>query len=112
MAGLTYSAIGTERWQGLNYHKLNPSTIRPGLLMSGDDGPMPSDEVVKSEASTTVAKQLRTSLLDQMGLSENDVKQMRADTRSDLEQHIAKRVHEEILASPNPQPGSLVDVKA
>lgn len=41
---------------GLSCHNLDPSRKNPGVLMSGDDGPIPSDGVMKSEASTTAAR--------------------------------------------------------
>ena len=112
MTGLTYSAIGTANIQGLSYMKLNPAKIQPGMLMSGDDEAAPSADVIKSESATPVGEQIRSSLLDEMGLSENDLKVMKPETRTDLETHIAKRIHEQIMASPNPEPGSLINATA
>ena len=112
MGSLVYSAIGTQNVMGGQFKALNVAKLDPGILMSSS-GPSPTDDQAKAEASTALGQKVRASLLQTMGLSEDDLGKMRDDTRADLETNIARDIHEQALSTPGAaSKGLLLNLKA
>jgi hypothetical protein len=99
MGSLVYSAIGTQHIMGGQFKALNIAKLDPGILMSSS-GPTPTAEQAKADASSALGQKLRASLLQTMGLTEDDLAKMRDETRADLETNMARDIHEQILSTP------------
>jgi hypothetical protein len=111
MSSLIYSAVGTAMIRGPQY-KLDLAKLDPGMLMVTNDEPSPSAAQAADDAKTPLAQQLRASMLQTMGLSEDSLGQMRPETRTDLETQMAREIHNQIVSSGSAPSGSFVDVKA
>jgi hypothetical protein len=112
MGSLVYSAIGTQHIMGGQFKALNLAKLDPGILMSSS-GPSPTTEQAKAEGATALGQKLRASLLQTMGLSEDDLSKMRDETRADLENNMARDIHAQVLSTPGASStGILLNVKA
>lgn len=111
MGTLSFSAIGTAMIRGPQY-KLDLEALDPGVLMSSDRRTGPSAKQVATEAKLPLAQTLREEMLQSMGLRPEDLAKMKPQTRADLEDNLARYVHEHIRNAPGATAGSFVDVRA
>jgi hypothetical protein len=110
MGALTFSAIGTATIRP--QYKMELDALDPGRLMSTDGRFTPSAAEAAADAKTPLAARLREDTLKTMGLGAGDLAKMKPETRADLERHLARFIHEQVLNAPNDAKGAFVDTRA
>ncbi|WP_149537663.1 hypothetical protein [Siccirubricoccus phaeus] len=63
-------------------------------------------------ARMTPAERMRAAMLAEMGLTEEELKNMPPEKRAAINAEIAQRVRDQVLASRERQPGALLDLSA
>ena len=68
------------------------------------------EEEFLAYARQSPAERIRAAILEEMGISEEELETMSPEARSAIEKAIAERIKDKLLASEEPRPGSIVDV--
>ena len=61
-------------------------------------------------ARQSPAERIRAAILEEMGISEDELEAMSPEARAAVEKAIADRIKDRLLAEDQPRPGSIVDV--
>lgn len=80
--------------------------------LAGDLGTPSAEAEFLDYARMSPAQRLRASILDALGVSEDDLRAMEPKERKAMEQKIQEMIKAKIEGDPQARPGSLLDVQA
>lgn len=97
---------------GSSSHPVAGAASAGGSKPSGAAGAKSPEEDFLDYARMSPAERMRAAMLQEMGLTEDDLAKMSADERAKVNDEIARRIREKALEANEKRPGMIVDVAA
>lgn len=87
-----------------------PNIFSGGAAGSAEKLQKSPEEEFLEYARQSPAERIRAAILEEMGISEEELEAMSPEGRAAVEKAIAERIKDKLLAAGQPRPGSIVDV--